>query len=471
MSLASVSPLTLISHTRLDILSRLPLAKMFIREETIDPWAIELYREFLRATTPSLKFSENGTKFSITDYMQEFRTLVGSLQINGFDSKISTIPLGKKGIQNGAHRVAAALALGLEVTTEDSEEQEQIYDWSYLKRIGLKDIYCDYLLYLYTMLKPSTLAFLLSDLEDSTIRRIERHLRDADIFVGSKSLTLSQIGARRLVTAAYEHNDWWQPKFSETMTLERFSSLSSTNKAHLIIIDLPINSRPRKIKEHLRSLLPGDSFERLIHGTDTHEETVTLAQFALNRNSLQFNNLSPIGSEKRILSELKVSGREWMKDVAIDGSSVLEVFGIRQANDLDYVALDAKVTADKGLDLHNLEYRNYPFSYDPVLLDPRLHFYISGFKFASLGTVIHQKSFNVNEKNINDLLLISQMLKSDKATYVTGERPVNVAFWKFQTGTARILEPVITRMPTGAQIFTRKLLKNIRIIAEKIFRY
>lgn len=471
MSLATVHPITLLSPTRLDILSRLPLAKNLAANEAIEPWSMDLYQAFLKASTPSLKFSENGTKFSIFDYVHEFQELVLSLKNNGFDSRISTIPFNKNGITNGAHRVAAAIALEIEVQTEESEGSDETYDWSFIKRIGLPDHFSDAILYDFVKLKSSSLAFLITDQETRTIQRIENKLKKEGLFVGSKSFSLTQLGARRLIAAAYQHNDWWQEKFIETMTFERFAKLSDSNSAHLVIITAPENQTPREIKEELRSILPENAFERMIHGTDTHQETLTLSEFILNANSLHFNNMAPIGSETRIINELLRAPEFWSAREAIDGSAVLEVFGIRMAKDIDYISCSAKRPKSQIFDLHNDEYNYFPHSPSSVISDPRLHFFISGIKFASLGVLLLQKSYKLEPKNLKDLQLITAFLNSTPATYSSGIAPGNVRLWRAQTNFARLIEPFIRSLPQALQFRVRKFLTKVRILAERIFRY
>jgi hypothetical protein len=472
MSLTTRPAKSLLSTKRLDVLSKVDYVKERIHGINTG-WGVSLYKEYLLATNPSGRFNENGSKFSIEDYFLEFDELIASFRTHGFDAKQSSLPLAQGHIENGAHRLAISVVKGLDVATQDTTSLPQIYDWDYLERIGLAEVYRDKIALNFVEANDNVAALLLTGMNDDEVAELVRRSKSIVDVACTRKVSLSEIGKRRLMGLAYGHNDWWEEKFRETMVYERFREGSQYAQATAIFYVLAPDASPRALKEHLRRALPNRTFERQIHGTDSKHEAVLLAQTLCNQNSRHFLNCSPIGSETNILQ--KVKGLDLPSDGtwAIDGSATLEMYGVRIARDVDLIVSKTATNRNakfKNVDRHEQEYAHYPTSFESVIHDPRSHFYCEGVKFISLSALMQQKIYVGDEKGILDQKLTSEFLARTSPLYAIPPKKAPVSLWKLETRLARFLEPAVRVLPSSLERFVRRTLRNIRLLVESLLR-
>ena len=118
-----VRPASLIDENRLDIIVRYLYAQAILNDKEVDKYQ-KMYSKLIMAINKGEEplnngiyacFSQYDKKNTIEEFDSDFRELIESMIINDFD-KEHYIPLGKdyKPV-NGAHRIAAALALDINV--------------------------------------------------------------------------------------------------------------------------------------------------------------------------------------------------------------------------------------------------------------------------------------------------------------------------------------------------------------------
>ncbi|ACT52030.1 FkbM family methyltransferase [Methylovorus glucosotrophus] len=114
---------------RLDIAVKLLYALDFLGNRQDDAWCVRsLYREHIQQRT-SGREPGSLSKLSVEDYERSFQQLIRQMQVRGFDTN-AAIPMSATGrILNGAHRLAAALALGIPEVPTFVVENEPVYDW------------------------------------------------------------------------------------------------------------------------------------------------------------------------------------------------------------------------------------------------------------------------------------------------------------------------------------------------------
>lgn len=467
--LGNISAQSLVTASRLDVFSKVDFVQTYLNGYQTS-WAKSIYRGFLNASRPDGMFDENGSKFSIEDYEREFIQLIESCKKKGYQSSISRIPISKNGIVNGAHRLAVALCLNLEVATEAVDVEDQIYDYRFMNRIGLSSIYRQQMAWNLVSCRQDSRVFLLTNLNDEVESKVIRGIMEFAEIVTVEHINLTKIGERRLMELAYGHNNWWKPQFRESMVSERFSSGDNICTA-IFTIGSDI-SRAQEQKLSLRNLLGVEHFDRQIHGSDNFSDTITLAEVLLNKNSVHFMNTAPIDSESRIF-EL-IGGHRIFEDASnlqipwcIDGSSVLEMYGMRKARDIDFVALEAENIPNRigniG-DNHNLEFYKYPVGLEDVILDPRLHFRYKGNKIMSLATLTFIKSSLLDVKAVKDLSLISKFYEFGGPIYADDDLRKRARLWKLELLLNSIATRVISPLPERWRNSIKSLLSKVRNI-------
>lgn len=463
--LPSVDPHDLLTPERLDILARLDFAEA-VAENRNSSWANFLYREALAMTNPYLHLGEDGRKYSLRDYESSFRALIQSLISQGFNSKISTIPVSSRGVINGAHRVAASLALEIETTIEYSDEmQANQYSFAGLQQSGLSRDVLEYLAWRYIQKKPNSRALLFTNISERDFQRalslLRKQIASPEIFFGE--ISLSEIGKRRLLQLAYGHLDWWDDSKIEILVAERY--LGEQKKNFLIVIETNVEGEALDIKLKLRkALFDHIDFDRQIHGTDDHFETMRLAEALLNRNSRIFLNHAPLGAENNLWSKLHEVGvsPEYEKNTkwCIDGSAVLEMFGIREAADIDYIAWPESHVGILGMDLHNAIYKKSSLNPEEIIFDPTKHFRYMGIKFVSLGVISAHGIWKQDPKSLIDLSKIGNFFRNVSPVYLKPPAKSKTYLWRARIWVGRkIEEKMLSRLPRKFAVPTRKAFR------------
>ena len=460
----SPGPQELLTPERLDVLARLDFVEGHLRGRQ-NSWSQRLYRDLLDTTTPFGDFGEDGVKFSIEDYERSFEGLIDSLQSQGFNPELSKIPTNSRGIINGAHRLAACLALGTTPSIEASDdEQATHYSFAGLAKAGLPQDQTDYLAWRYTQKKTLTRGLLFNNISNSDFKKCLLRLRKKtgrpEVYSGE--LLLSDIGKRRLLQLAYGHLDWWDDSLIEKLLAERYLGRERSN--YFVLISTEREGDELALKYDLRKLL-GErlGLDRQIHGTDNHHETLRIAECLLNRNSRQFLNLAPIGAEYRLLSEFSEIGMqpnyEGNLDWCIDGGSVLEMFGLRPASDVDYITGSTVPLRFPKADFRNPLYKSDSMNPDEVIYDPSKHFRFGGIKFASLAERAAHSTRKADPKSIADLILIGRSLSSNPAIYSHTVPGHSQGAWKLRVWVGRKLETVLSFLPWELAQVSRKVLR------------
>ena len=456
----------LITASRLDVFSKIDYVQSYLDGHQT-AWSKAIYRSYLHAIQPHGGFNENGTKFSIRDYERAFIALIESCEEFGFDPSISRIPISKGGIVNGSHRLAVSLCLSLKPEVEKSDQEDHVYDFRFINRIGLAPIYRQHMSWHLLSYRKDARAFLLTGLDENLENKISDAISDFAQIVTIEKVNLTKIGQRRIMELAYGHNDWWKPQFRESMVSERFSNKGRCSAIFFIGSDL---SRLNDFKSSLRQLLGTNYFDRQIHGTDYYFDTIAIAEILLNKNGLHFINNAPIDSESRVVSLLGgqiqyVEADGLAVPWCIDGSSIMEIYGIREARDIDYVSVDDKKllsSIKKAGDNHKTEFLKYPISEYDLVSDPRLHFRYKGHKFMALSTLMFIKSSLLDTKALKDIVSIAQFFDSGGPIYGNHDMRGRARLWRIELALNSVFVNAIAFLPVNIQSSIKKVATKLR---------
>lgn len=360
------------------------------------------------------KYNED-SKFNQFDYIREYFNLMDSLGRKGFLEDSHPVPTVDGQIVNGAHRLAICIAQGLPIYAEEVARMPEIQDSELLRKRGFPNHLVDYLMLEYIKIKCGVRAYVLLDSSEDILRIILKNLPSSYSILGVKALNLSSIGKRRIVDLMYSHNEWWELDLLESFVKERFTE--NLNQTFIIFYEPQAHSEIQEVKERLRGFLPAGNFERKLHGTDEHFDTCLLATASLNRNSVDFLNNAPFGSESRIKSLMDT--QQNFSDLGtpvLVGSGPLELFGIRQARDLDWI-FPFFPGKSKSSDHLDADLNGYAIDRSKFIDDPSFFGQYKDIKFASLSATLFWKTNRREKKDIHDLELISEFLSKPRMTY------------------------------------------------------
>ena len=155
-----------------------------------------------------------------------------------------------------------------------------------------------------------------------------------------------------------------------------------------------------------------------------------MAQSVLNRNSVHYLNNSSLNADSPILakiSEAAEKGKLSIGDYCLVGSSVMELYGIRRARDIDIVSNKTSYSKSSicGLDIDAVEHRDSHPTYSFLNSDPRFFFWVNGIKVMSLDSLVTFKLNRGTPKDRNDLEMIFNFL-SGKAFHFSKRQKTRV---------------------------------------------
>lgn len=313
----------------------------------------------------------------------------------------------------------------------------------------------------------SSRAFVFFSLKDSQVLGLVRCLLDrTDLeIVYATNLELTNIGALNLIELCYGDKPFFNEQIKEVMTRERFAySLT----AFVVVYSLSQrDTNFRELKEDLRRSLPPLTFERRIHGTDELEDTRVLLEAITNPNTLSLLNRVRVSRKDRVFSRVPDSLRKNPK-VCVDGSSVMELYGLRKSRDLDLICIDSELRSViqlMGYDLNDRHYEWLPLTQDAVIYDPHLHIKLFGLKFTSLAVRQLMLTFGpsygrntLSPKKFRDLQLISQFNAGKSDGLLTFEGFVGTLLTQIRLLFEFIIAKIIPRLPPKLVQILRRLI-------------
>jgi hypothetical protein len=241
--------------------------------------------------------------------------------------------------------------------------------------------------------------------------------------------TKNYLGFENLLHEIYSDPLWRDVYMDRKLRLLKMSTL----KVRLILLsdernkDVDIYGTIRQCKLSLRDSMffETDIAPIVMHGSDTREEFLRLKQILLSPNNLlnvgrrvsrnyREEFVSRINRVKALLSENHVN----QEDVVIVGSSSMEIFGLRAAEDID-VAVKSKYRERLGYesfhwtnDIHYARHNSIEDEYgkiypdDVIIDDDNLHFVFGGLKFINLELLKAKKQHDKRANDIVDIRLI-----------------------------------------------------------------
>jgi len=401
-------PKEFLKSSRIDLIPKIWYIKN--KEEKINAdFFVKMYLEHIRAFN---SFNENH-KRAKEDFLEDFNKLIDSIKKIGF-KKEKAIPSTKNLVAiDGSHRLASSIVLDKKVYIEKFENLEgPNYNYKYFKKRGILEPILEEIIFKYFKFKDGKELYLCifwgSSIKKLDKKEIERELKKEKIdVIYSKEVNLTEKGKKNLVITCYENESWMDKKNNFSGALRKVAPcFKDSNKIRFYLLETKNKDDIIKFKRKIRERL--NMGNHSLHTSDTYEETRNLCNILLNKNSLFFIN----HGEKMILPE--VLDKEELKekmDFVVTSSYVLEKFGIRKAEDIDYIV--DKNEQIKGLGSNHNHYFS-PEEIKELIYNPKNFFRFRGIKFLTLENIAKFKRKRGESKDKKDVLLIEQFLDKRK---------------------------------------------------------
>lgn len=436
-------PLLLVTPNRFDLMAKL-LYAIYFKKGVQTNYFLQLYEEHLRLWN-GFKEYNNPEKCSRQNFLDDFKYILDNINKYGFNENYP-IPISNDGsILNGSHRAAACIVNNVPpVTINGKDGVDGVWNCGYqfFRRLNLNPNYMDSMALQYIRSKLKTrIVILYPSVGSYKLEEVIKYIKKYGIISYDKSISLNRNGLFNLVRQLYKGEKWGGSASNNYSGFKNKTDLcfKEGNLTRIFLVDFYENIEKSAVqcKKSIRSLF--NIGNHSIHITDKADETIRIGQIVLNKNSIHFLNYSNIDSNyerfNKLLFEYKklVESKNDAEEYCVSGSSVLALYGLRDAYDLDYLhdgsSLESK---NKFISSHNYYSKNnYIIHKDDILFNPDNHFYYDGIKFASLDVILGIKEKRKEKKDLIDIALIKKLSEKNKiyidiADYWHGVSPNNL---------------------------------------------
>jgi hypothetical protein len=363
-------------------------------------------------------YSLNNKKNKCEDFIINFDKLINNIKNNGF-SKNKPIPVGENDIIiNGAHRLITSYYFNTKSYFINVNDKESTYNYDYFlrrtKHRKLDRIYADSIALEYIKHNRNIRTMIIYPLgyNYNIIDKVYNIINDYGIIYYEKDIKLSKIGLNNLVNECYRGEDWIGGFFPNNEENGKTNKVKSdVNNVKVLLLDVKNLDKCVELKEKCRELY--NMGKHSLHMSDNEEETFRIASSLLNKNSINYLNLG----NNKISQNTKQNLLKYFKNVKADenfcltSSIVLELYGLREANDLDYLNFNSIELGIENVSIHNKKWLSYyPVSRDEIIFNPKYHFYFYGHKVATLEVIKKMKEQRKENKDIKDINLIKKFI-------------------------------------------------------------
>jgi hypothetical protein len=432
MTIFLANPIDLIGPSRLDIVVKYLYAKAYLMGD-LTPEIKKLYRDHIEFRTNGIEppdlFGESTHKHNLDDYESHFLALINSLVKNSFDTRYAIPITRNNNLGNGAHRLAASLALNIDVYAfyVDGNGAEWGFDWFRSKQqFSTEDLTLILNQWSILRLQQNRLNYLIlwSPIADS--------FDEALLFISNQTVVTGYTDyhfddnehLRLFLLNLYAFN-------TDDMHLNNIKNKALRLSSYplfcrvVIIDDLEPYSKGLVIKRGLRSLFHSKIEESLFitaHALDTFDELEFFTELLFDRPELK-NTESPLMlGWMHELHHVLLSQGIRKNDLCIVGSSVMDIYNIRVSTDIDFTLTsalrarygDGVTKLSPNVDIVTMGYHrtdNSPrVNDDQLIQNAKHHFLCRGYKFARLEIIRDRKAFSKRPKDLVDVDLIDEYL-------------------------------------------------------------
>ena len=348
--------------------------------------------------------SDGRPKVGRDAFVASFDGLIASIKDRGFDDSCA-VPVGGNGeINDGAHRLAIAAALGMEIPIR-GDSASSCYDWRFFRRQHMDEAVMDFGALEFVKLNCNAYVVNLhAAIDAGEDPKVEAILEKYGFIYYKKNVQLTFNGYVNLKKISYG-SFWNREKWIGTPE-NRFAGARDHAKrsmggkrvlrAYVFVCDSA--DKAVAAKKEIRALFGIGNYS--VHINDTHDEAVWLASTYFNANSLFALNSRPFCFEderfERMVMALQNHAREQRVDpfdiCGVDGAA-LNALGVGKTATLDFIHSGRMpfFVHDAAFADNESQLSRYPCGKAESLYDPSRHFYFQGMKFVSPGTLFRMK--------------------------------------------------------------------------------
>lgn len=420
-TIEEVDAKVLLTPERIDLMAKWYYIDAYVKGQDMT-FSRTIYAEHIKAFSEGT-FTEPGSeeKNSLQKYYDSFEQIIDSIQSEGFDENKSLVLVGKNNVLlDGSHRVATAAYFNKKVKILRFAEKMQCFDAVFFAQRGLNLEILDYMVLKYCELKEHLYMACLWPKAKGTEKREKAIgiLKGDATLLYVRDFKLSSTAQKHFMQQIYRHHDWVGTVENQHAGAKIKSDACYSALGNLTIVLFAQEDLDTVLmkKEMVRELFGIENHS--LHITDNATETKQMAEIILNRNCrnhLFYGEPDAFPSFNKMVDDYKETvstHKQDINDYVSDTSSILAVYGIRDAGDVDFL------TKVPEISLENKLYENhpslYPISVDSVIDQPLYHFVYMGIKYVSPYMLYRMKLIRGSEKDPADCAKLKKLLKKGK---------------------------------------------------------
>ncbi len=444
----TVHPEKLLNPQRLDIAAK--YLYLSYKDKCKD-WAERVYLEHIRAMTKNSFVEPYSEKNSAQTFIESFNSLNDLMLEKGYSEQLSPVPVDKNyRIMDGAHRVAICLKYNIDIPicVYPIDADHDVYDQAFFENSGMESSILDEIIFAYIQLSQKCACINIWPSAEGKDDELWGIISKEFKVIYKKNIPLNENGAFYYLAQIYKEYSWAQNSDDGFSGVYRklMPCFPNFNPVRAVFVEVEDYDKLVEIKEKMRQLFALEKHS--LHMTDNKEETLEMSEILLSDNSIHFMNQCNALEYKNTFKLLE--GAKGIMDkgtVCFTGSVVLALYGIRQANDLDYISYD-----DSDKESHNDLLQYYGLEKNDILYRRDLHFVFFGIPFLTIDRVRAFKANRKEGKDLDDIKLIQMIQmnqgKSRKAELIRYKRRVvaklqgTIIRFAHATGTYELLRKI-----------------------------
>lgn len=344
-------------------------------------------------------------------------------------------------------------------------------DWLEMVRLGFPAQHIGESVLDFCSKNATTRALVLFSLGTEAVDQVLRSLVQVDGLevVYAANLQLSDVGKSNLIELCYGDKPFFTDSVRTKMTRERFVFGSN---AMVVFYCVAVDGFDYvSLKSALRQSLSSHTFERRIHGTDGPTDTKFLAEALTSPNSLELVNRVRVSRNDRVFRRIPDNLRD-NPNICIDGSSSMELYGLRKSRDLDLICKGSELKKElvsMGYDVNDGHYEWTPISSDQVIESPYLHVRLYGIKFTSLAVRQLLLSFgpasagtDLSPKKLRDKKYIATYFANTREQKLRGLGSFGTMATQARLLFEKVVVALVPKLPSGIARILRRVWHSLR---------
>ena len=416
-----------ITPERFDLIAKYLYIK-FYEKKIKSNFFIELYHKHLltfnkcyEPKDPNLPHQKS--KNNINEFIESFNFLINDIKNKGFNENFP-IPIGKNNIIiNGSHRLMVSYFFNIQpkfIIINKNGDKKYNFNFFSNRKKGfpkLDLIYTDTIALEYIRHNKKLRAMIIYPIANhkNNISNIFNIIHQYGYIYYIKRINLNMNGVNNLIKELYRGEEWIGGLFPKGVSGKTKKCVSNYKyPTILILISIIDTNKLIELKEKCRKIFNLEKHS--LHMTDYQKDTYRVGCSLLNKNSIHFLNYGTndiSDDSKKLLIKYYSLIKQNSEDYCITSSLIMEMYGLRKANDLDYLNFNNMEINDDKINIHKDKWlKFYHKNKDDIIYNPNYHFYFNGYKLISLEVLKKMKQNRKEKKDINDLKLMYQSLSS-----------------------------------------------------------